>query len=109
MSVKNYVISTRVTALLTSLSFIATLFIHYGFYGKEADFWCNICLAIFGSGLLALITSWIGYTTEKRHTLESFSYNTHSLIHVINKYELDWSLEKKIDFFLDYTNIDKTS
>lgn len=105
---KNYVISTRITAALTCLSFIDTLILHYGFHGADADFWCNVCLAAFGSGLLTFITSCIGYATEKRHTLESFSYSTRSLLHILNKYDLDWNLEKKIDFFLDYTDIDKS-
>lgn len=105
---KNYVISARITAALTIISLAVTLIIHYGFHGTEADFWCNVWLAVFGSGLLTFITSCVGYTTEKRRTLESFSYSTHSLLHVINKYDLNWNLEKKIDFFLDYADIDKS-
>ncbi len=104
---KNYVISTRITAVLTCLSFVVSLFIHYGFHGAEAEFWCNVCLAVFGSGLLTFITSCIGYGTEKRRMLEGFSYSTRSLLHILNKYDLGWGLEKKIDFFLDYTDVDK--
>lgn len=105
---KNYVISTRITAALTCLSFVVTLIIHYGFHGAEAEFWCNVCLAVFGSGLLTFITSCIGYGTEKRRTLEGFSYSTRSLLHILNKYDLGWDLEKKIDFFLDYIDVDKS-
>lgn len=104
---RNYVLLIRVTAALTSLSFVITLIIHYGFCGSEADFWCNICLAIFGSGLLTFITSCIGYVSEKRRTMEGFAYSTRALIHMLNKYDLDWELERKIDFFLGYSDVDK--
>lgn len=106
---KNYVILTRITAVLTCVSFVVTLIMHYAIQGSESEFWCNVCLAIFGSGLLTFITSCIGYTIEKRRTLEGFSYSTRFLLHVLNKYELDWGLEKKIDFFLDYADIDKST
>ncbi|MDO5015428.1 MAG: hypothetical protein Q4E09_00180 [Eubacteriales bacterium] len=106
---RNYVITTKITAVLTSISFLITLLVHYCWLGAEAEFWCNVCLAIFGSGLLAFLTSYIGYTSEKRHTLESFSYSTHSLLHFIIKYNLSWNLEKKIDFFLEYEDICKST
>ena len=70
---KNHVISIKVTAWLTGISLIALLIIHSDCQGREADFWCNICLAVFGSGLLSFITSCIGYSTEKVRTLEAFS------------------------------------
>lgn len=105
---RNYVIASRMTAVLTTISFLAIILIHYLCCGAEADFWCNVCLAIFGSALLTFITSIIGYFTEKRNTLESFAYSTRSLLHVINKYDVNWELEKKIDFFLDYVDIDKS-
>ena len=105
---KNYVISTRITALLTVVSLAVAITIHYGCHGSEADFWCNVSLAVFGSGLLTFITSCIGYASEKRRTLEGFSYSTRSLLHIINKYDLNWDLETKIDFFLQYNDVDKS-
>ena len=101
-------ISTRITAALTCVSFVAILIFHYGFHGEETEFWCNVFLAVFGSGLLTFISSCIGYSVEKRRSLESFSYSTRSLLHVLNKYALDWELEKKIEFFLDYMDVDKS-
>ena len=106
---KNYVTSTRVTAALTCISLVMALAWHYGFRGGEVEFWCNVCLAVFGSGLLTFITSCIGYAVEKRRTLESFSYSTRSLLYAINKYEFDWELERKIEFFLDYADVDKSA
>lgn len=105
---KNYVIATRVTSGLSIISFFATILIHYLCRGAEADFWCNVCLAIFGSALLTFITSIIGYFTDKRNTLESFSYSTRSLLHFINQYDINWELEKKIDFYLSYVDVDKS-
>ena len=104
---RNNVKLTRITALLTVISLVITIVIHYGFEGREADFWCNVSLAIFGSGLLTCITACIGYVTEKKRTLESFLYKTTALVRLINKYEFNWDLEKKIDFFLDYFDVDK--
>lgn len=106
---KNYVISTRITATLTCLSFVVALILHYWVHGEEAEFWCNVCLAAFGSGLLTFITSCIGYAVEKRHTLEGFSYSTRFILRVLSKYDLNWDLEKKIDFFLDYADIDEST
>lgn len=105
---KNYVMSARTTVALTCLSFVVALITHYGFHGAEAEFWCNVCLAVFGSGLLTFITSCIGYATEKVRTLASFSYSTRSLLHILKKYDFSWDLERKIDFFLDYADVDKS-
>lgn len=105
---KNYVISTRISAFLTCISLVAALILHYELSGEEAKFWCNVCLAVFGSALLTLITSCVGYLVEKQRTLESFNYSTRALLHIINKYDLNWSLERKMDFFLDYSDVDKS-
>lgn len=105
---KNYVISARVTAFLSIVSFSIIIYLHYFKSGEEIDFWCNVCLAIFGSALLTLITSIVGYYNEKRNTLENFAYSTRSLLHFINKYDVNWKLEKKIDFYIDYADIDKS-
>ena len=105
---KKHVISIKATAWLTGVSLVALLVIHNDCRGREADFWCNIFLAVFGSGLLTFITSCIGYSTEKVRTLEAFSYSTRSLLHIINKYDLDWDLERKINFFLEYSDVDKS-
>ncbi len=105
---RNYVISVKATTVVTALSFIAALITHYVFHGNEAEFWCNVWLAVFGSGFLAAITSYIGYSYEKRRTMENFNYSTRGLLRILNKYDLKWDNEKKIDFFLDYLDVDKT-
>jgi len=105
---RNFAISVKVTTSVTALSFIAVLITHYVFYGNEADFWCNVWLAVFGSGLLTAITSCIGYSYEKRRTMENFNYSTRGLLHFLNRYDLKWGNEKKIDFFLNYLDVDKS-
>jgi hypothetical protein len=105
---KNYVIATRVTAILSLISFSIAVIIQYFCCGIKAEFWCNVCLGIFGSSLLTFITSIIGYFTDKRKTMESFLYSTYSLLNIIKQYDINWSLENKIDFYLNYLNIDKS-
>ena len=104
---KNYVIASRTTGGLTIVSLVLVFCIHNGCSGTEAEFWCNVFLAVFGSALLTFITSIIGYITEKRSTLEGFWYSTYSLLRIINKYDVNWELEQKIDFYLTYVDIDK--
>ncbi len=105
---KNYVIATRVTASLSFISFFIAVIIQYFGCGATTEFWCNVCLGVFGSSLLTFITSIIGYFTDKRKTMESFLYSTYSLLHIIKQYDINWELEKKIDFYLNYLDIDKS-
>ena len=64
-------------------------------------------LGIFGSSLLTLLTSTIGYRVERCKTFEGFSYATKEILHALNKYQVSWRLEEKIDFFLNYHDISK--
>ena len=105
---RNFAFLVRFTVILTIVSFLCTLGIHYGIQGDEVDFWCNVCLSVFGSSLLTLITSYIGYITERRKTLEGFSYSTRGLLHILTKYDLSWDIERKLDFFLDYADMDRS-
>ena len=95
---KNYVIATRVTASLSFISFFIAVIIQYFCCDVTAEFWCNVCLGVFGSSLLTFITSIIGYFTDKRKTLESFLYSTYSLLHIIKQYDINWELEKRLIF-----------
>ena len=56
--------SVYVTGAITVLSFAGALLLNYRFPMIE-DFWCNLLLGIFGSGLLTFISSIIGYCAEK--------------------------------------------
>jgi len=70
------------------------------FFTAFDPFWCNLLLGIFGSGLLTFITSVIGYRVERLKTFEGFSYCTKQILKLLNKYQLSWPLDEKIDFFL---------
>ena len=103
---KVYKISVYITMGLTILSALATLITHYRINSSEGDFWSNVALAIFGSAFLTLITSWIGYFVERRRILQDFSSRTKIILKQLNKYQVDWPVEKKIDFFLSYAEND---
>ena len=105
---RNCTIAFLISSTISIIVFLFVLVLHYGTDGGDADFWCNICLSIFGSALLTSISSLIGYYYEKRRTLEGFSYSTRALISFIKKYDINWDDERKIDFFLDYDMMDKT-
>ena len=99
---KNAIIAT---GIITLISFLASFI--FNFYTQVNSFWCNALLGIFGSSLLTLLTSTIGYRVERCKTFEGFSYATKEILHALNKYQVSWSLEEKIDFFLNYHDISK--
>lgn len=92
--------SIIITGLLSifSIGFAAIL----NFVTSADAFWCNALLGLFGSGVLTLITSIIGYCVERRRTFEGFSYSTRAILKNINKYQLNWNLDTKVDFFINY-------
>lgn len=94
------------TGILTLSSLLIAIIINCR-YGTKYDFEENVCLAIFGSAALTVLSSTVTYYYEKRKTLESFLYNTLGLVKFLNKYQDNFNLEKKIQFYLDYHDIDK--
>lgn len=101
---RTYRNATVITALLTLASIAGA--VYFNFFVEVDPFWCNLTLGVFGSGLVTLITSIIGYRVERRKTFEGFSYTTKQILKRLNKYQLSWPLEQKIDFFLDFHDID---
>ncbi len=99
--------SIYMTVTLSIISFAICLLLHYEYSSNEAEFWCNVTLGVFSGALLTLITSIIGYRVERRKVLENFSYYTKRILNQLNKYQNNMSLEKKIDFFLHYSDFDK--
>lgn len=97
----------KATGTITLVSFLGCLALHYLCVSKEAEFWCNITLGIFGSSLLTLISSIVGYRVERKRVLEKFYYYTNKLLKQINQYQLNMNLEEKIDFLLEYADGDK--
>ena len=72
---KNAIIAT---GIITLISFLASFI--FNFYTQVNSFWCNALLGIFGSSLLTLLTSTIGYRVERCKTFEGFSYATKEIL-----------------------------
>ena len=98
--------SIIVTAILSIISLAMAIIFNYVI---NEQFWCNVCLGVFGSSVLTLITSKIGYSVERRSCLEAFYEDTLKVLNRINRYQHDLALEEKIDFFLAMMDYDKSS
>lgn len=105
---KPYKRLTIICGIISLVSFVVCLCLQYLIVCNEADFWVNVCLAIFGSSLLTLLSSLVSYFHEKRVTLENFMYHCKQLLQVLNKYQASMSLSEKMKFFLAYHDIDKS-
>lgn len=97
----------KITGLITLMSFLGCLVLHYMCVSKKAEFWCNITLGIFGSSLLTLISSIVGYRVERKRVFEKFFCYTNKILKQINQYQEHMTLEEKIDFLLKYIDTDK--
>lgn len=95
-----------VTVVLALGSLVIALVLNYLL---EEQFWCNVCLGIFGSSLLTAITSIIGYFAERKRVTEGFYEETKKIIYEINKYQHDLTLDDKIDFYLLLSDYDTTN
>lgn len=85
----------KITGLITLMSFLGCLVLHYMCVSKEAEFWCNITLGIFGSSLLTLISSVVGYRVERKRVFEKFFCYTNKILKQINQYQEHMTLEEK--------------
>lgn len=104
---KSYKKITVVTTILSLLSLTTVMIMHYLLPCAETDFWVNVCLGIFGSAFLTILTSVMSYQHEKVKTLENFLFHTRQILTVANKYQEHMTLEEKIRFFLAYNDFDK--
>lgn len=100
---------TIVCAIISLFSLALCLVLHYWMACEEAEFWINVCLALFGSAILTMLNSLVFYFHEKRTTLENFMYFSKNLLQVLNKYQTSMSLEEKMRFYLDYHDMDKSA
>lgn len=101
--------SVYVTGCITLISAFMSFVFHYWFLKSqhsEIEFWCNVALAIFGSGLLTFISSTVGYCAERQKTLEGLRYQTERILHFLNKYEISWNRKKKLEFYISYMDQD---
>ena len=93
--------------IIAAASLATAMIMHYFLPCTETDFWINVCLGIFGSAFLTILTSIMSYNHEKEKTLERFLYHTRQILTVANKYQEHMTLEEKIRFFLEYSEFDK--
>lgn len=106
---RNYAISIYITAPLTIIALIVATLLHYCATGANAGFWCNVCLGIFGSGLLTVLVSCVGYASEKKKTMEGFYYDTLDILRFLSRYDVNWNRDRKIDFFICYCDMNLDS
>ena len=88
-------------------AFFLAIFMHYCFQCNETEFWINVCLGLFGSAALTVLTSIVSYWHERIKTLENFLYHTKQILSRVNKYQESMTLEQKLQFFIDYYEFDK--
>lgn len=99
--------SSLICFSISLISLAICLYLHYCSNYRDAEFWVNVCLAIFGSALLSGITALVLYFNEKETKLELFELQTRRLLKFINHYQTSMSLEDKMRFFLEYHDLDK--
>lgn len=92
-----------VSTILLVVSLMGALILNY-IVGES--FWCNVMLGVFGSAVLNLISSILGYFTERRAAMEQFYIESLKLSKRFNRYQKDLSLDQKIDFFLSLSDFD---
>lgn len=98
---------TIIATLIAIIALLVAIVLHYCCPCYETEFWINVCLGLFGSAALTVLTSVVSYWHERIKTLENFLYHTRQLLSAANKYQEHMTLEQKIQFFLEYSEFDK--
>lgn len=101
-----YKILTVITIIIAVIALAIAILLHYLLPCGETDFWINVLIGIFGSAVLTTLTSIVSYHYERRKILEGFIYHTRQILSYLNKYQENMTLEQKIQFFLDYCDLD---
>lgn len=97
---KIYKNSIYITGVLTIITFVGSLVLYYIISSKEAEFWCNILLGIFGGSVLTLISSIIGYKVERKRILEKFYYYTNKILKPNKSISTQYDIRRKNRFFV---------
>lgn len=72
------------------------------------DFSYDIVIGIFSGAVLSCATSVVEYLADRRRTLEAFNRRTNVVLNYLNTYDSDWDTEKKVEFFIRYSELDRT-
>ena len=65
----------KFSILIAIISLLIAIFLNFCFVIDKMGFWTNVCLGVFGSATLTILTSDVSYFHEKRQTLENFVYH----------------------------------
>lgn len=107
---KNTVIFSLIALVF---SFLIAIALHYCSYNHphpdEWNFWSSVFMGIMGSLLVTLLLSIVSYLSERKNTLEKFEIETRAILRHLFRYQVDWSLERKMTFWIDYHNMSKKS
>lgn len=88
---------------LTVLAFILAWITNW----TNNQFWCNVLLGVFGSGLLTFLVAIVNYRTEKRRTLEMFWTYARKAISNLNQYPIDGEISEKADTIILMKEFDR--
>lgn len=99
--------SIIVISIISLFSFSVCLLLFNTVIGTKNEFWLSIFLGIFSNTVLAIILAFISYRVNKTRTLEKFFYHTRILLKYLNLYQNDATTDEKIDYFINYYNLDK--
>lgn len=100
---------TKFSILIAIISLLIAILLNFCLVVDKTGFWVNVCLGLFGSAALTILTSIVSYFHERRQTLESFVYHTRQILSYLNKYQESMPLEQKLKFYLDYHDLDKSA
>lgn len=100
---------TVYTSIIAVIALAIAVLLHYRIPCGDVDFWVNVLVGIFGSAVLTTLTSIVSYHYERRKILEGFIYHTRQILSYLNKYQEKMTLEQKLQFFLDYSDLDKSA
>ncbi|MDU8689943.1 hypothetical protein RX411_01365 [Faecalibacterium prausnitzii] len=98
-----------ISTIITVLSFISAFWLNFYCVSSSKDFWVNVLIGILGGAALTIVTSTVSYNHERQICLEKFSYDTRQLLSFLNKYQENMTVDQKIQFYLEYADLDKTS
>lgn len=94
---------TKFSILIAIISLLIAILLNFCLVVDKTGFWVNVCLGLFGSAALTILTSIVSYFHERRQTLESFVYHTRQILSYLNKYQESMPLEQKLNFILIIT------
>lgn len=85
------------------ISFLISLILYHS---VQNEYWSNIFIGIFSSGILTLLISTISYNIERQKVLEEFYIQAIKVLGIINMYDNNGDIEKSIESVIEMANYD---